>query len=149
MSREIVFKTRAKGDFTTASANEKNDTFLERVVKLVPADVISVYLAVFNVIKNGQQPGTQPEVLQWIIFGFIVVLLPFYLRKLGRIKSLKQIIICEFSFLIWVLSIGGPVEGLKLLGYPTQFIAAIIVPLYTLFTPWLAYLEPENPADGN
>jgi hypothetical protein len=143
MSREIIFQKKSSGKFTIAGETKPNDPFLERLVKLVPADVISVYLAVFTVINN--QAKGNIDALQWIVFAVVAVVLPFYLQKLGKVKSTKQIIICEISFLIWVFSMGGPVKGLDLLGFSTQLLAAILTPLFTLAAPWLAFMDNETP----
>ena len=138
MSRQIKTGKKPAG-FTTAGQTEEKDPFLERLVKLVPADVISVYMATFTIIKN-QATGNK-DALQWIIFGVIGLILPFYLKKLGNVSDIKQIVICIISYLIWVFSMGGPVDGLTCLGFPAQFLAAVITPLFTLAAPWLVYLN--------
>lgn len=147
MSREIIVKKQqpVPGAISRSASGQQEDPYLSKVIKLVPADIISVYLGIFNLIKSNaskDHPGTG---LQWIFFGAIALLTPFYLRKVAGVKSIKQIIVCEVSFLIWVLCIGGPLDGTLIAQqYTPQFIGALIVPLYTLLIPLITFPDPKD-----
>ena len=55
MSRNII----PKGQFSTLvnqTANQE-DKYISKIIKLIPAEIVSVYLAVFNIAdSNRQQP---------------------------------------------------------------------------------------------
>jgi len=121
----------------------KEDPYFSKVIKLIPADIVSVYLAVFNIIKSNSQNSGRNAALQWIVFGLILIITPFYLKKVAKIVTVKQIILCTVSFVFWVFSLGGPLEGKVIAGYSVQFLAALILPIYSLFIP-LVYSQTET-----
>jgi hypothetical protein len=136
MSRSIITKRTISvsdpGQFTP-----KEDPYFSRIIKLIPADIISVYLAVFNLIKNDTQNPDHNNLFQLIIFGIFLLITPFYLKKAAKIIPTKQIVYCVIAFILWVLSLGGPVVGLKLAGYSTQFLGSVFLPVYTLLVPFI------------
>jgi hypothetical protein len=142
MSRSIITKlTIALLD--PIQFTPKEDPYFSKIIKLIPADIISVYFGVFNLIKsNNQNPDFNP-VLQLIVFGLFLLIIPFYLKKIAGVISVKQIIYCIVAFVLWVFSFGGPVEGLMLGGYSIQFLGAVFLPVYTLLAPF-AYNQSET-----
>ena len=141
MSRSIISK-RSDSASVPGQLIPKEDPYFSIIIKLIPADIISVYLAVFNLIKSNDQNPDHNNVLQLIVFGIFLIITPFYLRKAAKIIPGKQIIYCVFAFIIWVLSLGGPVQGLTLTGYSTQFLGSVFLPVYTLLVP-LIYTKTE------
>jgi hypothetical protein len=135
MSRNII----TKGLITTLGAEEtsKEDPYVSKIIKLIPADIISVYLAVFNIVKSNSQNADGNSTLQWIVFGLILVITPFYLKKVAQINTSKQIMFCTISFIVWVFSLGGPLDGVDIGGYTAQFLGAVFLPIYTLLIPLL------------
>lgn len=142
MPRQIITPLAA-GQIGKMSGS-KPDDYLTIVAKLIPADVISVYLAVFNIIKQLVHSDTTQHTLQWIIFIGIGAILPFYLWRVAGVKDKKQIVLSAIAYLIWVLSLGGPFSQWGELKPET--IGAIILPIYTLVVPILTYpVTAQNP----
>jgi hypothetical protein len=142
MSRSIITK-RTIALMDPIQFTPKEDPYFSKIIKLIPADIISVYFAVFNLVKsNNQNPDFNP-VLQLIVFGLFLLITPFYLKKLARVISAKQTIYCIVAFVLWVFSLGGPVEGLMLGGYSIQFLGAVFLPVYTLLVPFV-YNQTES-----
>jgi hypothetical protein len=136
MSRSIITK-RTIALLDPVQFTPKEDPYFSKIIKLIPADIISVYFAVFNLLKsNNQNPDFNP-VLQLIVFGLFLLITPFYLKKIAKVISAKQIIYCIVAFVLWVFSLGGPVEGLMLAGYSIQFLGAVFLPVYTLLIPFV------------
>ena len=137
MSRQIISKSYRPLIAAQIGTGEfKEDPYLSKLIKLVPMEIISVYLTVFNLIKtNAQNPDN--NILQWIVFSAVALITPLYLIKIAKITSLIQITLCFFSFCIWVFTIGGPLDGKIIAGYSPQFLGAIILPIYTLIIPML------------
>jgi hypothetical protein len=136
MSRSIITKRTISG-LDPGQVAPAEDQYFSRIIKLIPADIISVYFAVFNLIKsNNQNPDFSP-ILQLIVFGLFLLITPFYLKKLAKIISVKQIIYCTVAFILWVFSLGGPVEGQTIAGYSLQFLGAVFLPVYTLLVPFV------------
>jgi len=138
MSRNIITK---KG--ISALQTQEEDPYVSKIIKLIPADIISVYLAVFNIIKSSDKNPEANQTLQWIVFGLILVITPFYLKKFAKIDTTRQIIFCTLSFVVWVFSLGGPLDGVLIAGkYTAQFLGAVFLPIYTLAIP-LVYDQKE------
>ncbi|WP_205510190.1 hypothetical protein [Longitalea arenae] len=147
MSRQIQRKS-APGVIRPQAANNE-DPYLAKVIKLVPADVIAVYLGVFTLIKNqAPKPGDDAP-MQWIVLALVLIIMPFYLKRAAGIKDGKQIMVSMVSFLIWVLSLGGPLYYLPQGLYSPQFIGAILVPIYTLVVPLVTYPPSGDPVPSN
>jgi len=133
MSRSII----SKKTIYALGETPKEDPYVSKIIKLIPADIISVYLAIFNIIKsNNQNPDGNPT-LQWIVFGLMIIITPFYLKKVALINTTKQIVFCTVSFAVWVFSMGGPLDGQIIIGYTAQFLGAVFLPIYTLLIPLL------------
>ena len=115
----------------------KEDLYFSKIIKLIPADIISVYFAVFNLIKGNNQHPEHNQIMQLIVFGLFFLITPFYLKKIAKIISLKQIVYCMIAFVLWVFSLGGPVDGQTIAGYSTQFLGAVFLPVYTLLIPFV------------
>jgi len=136
MSRSII-TNRTIAALDPAQFMPKEDPYFSRIIKLIPADIISVYFAVFNLIRSNHQNQGHNDLLQLVVFGLFLIITPFYLKKVAKIVPLKQIAYCVLAFILWVLSIGGPVQGLTLAGYSTQFLGSVFLPAYTLLVPFI------------
>lgn len=136
MSRQII-KAKENMGIRDITATQ-DDPYVNKLLKLIPADVIALYLTVINLIKAyHRSDGGSNETLQWIAFGVITIITPFYLKFIAKIDSPLQIAFCVLSFCIWVFSMGGPIDGREVGGYSVQFIASLILPVYTLFIPFV------------
>lgn len=133
MSRNII--TRGRFNTLDNKPGQEDDKYVSKIIKLVPAEIISVYLAVFNLIESNTQQPAGSKTLQWIVFLLIVIITPFYLKKVAKITTTRQILFCTFSFVVWVLSMGGPLKDELIGGYTMQFLGAIFLPIYTLIIP--------------
>ena len=89
---------------------DKADTPMERIVKLIPAEAIAVYIGVQNLLTQEQ---TQAGWQVWLAYGCLL------LTFLVRIKATKgttdqapqwaAIFISMVAFCLWVLSLEAPV----------------------------------------
>jgi hypothetical protein len=136
MSR-IIITRKMVSSFPPGLFTIKEDPWYSTIIKLIPAEIISVYFAVFNLIKVNKQRPDNNDILQLIVFGLFLIITPFYLNRIARIESAKQITFCSIAFMLWVLSLGGPVEGVSISGYSTQFLGSILLPIYTLLAPFV------------
>lgn len=88
---------------TTSSQNNKASvgSYLEKVAKLIPSEIVAAYLAMFGLAPVLQLVDTQLS--YWIIFGFCQVLTPIYIylqAEKGKHKWV-HILISFISFTIW------------------------------------------------
>jgi hypothetical protein len=136
MSR-IIITRKMVSSFPPGLFTIREDPWYSTIIKLIPAEIISVYFAVFNLIKVNKQRPDNNDILQLIVFGLFLLITPLYLKRMARIESVKQIVFCSIAFMLWVLSLGGPVEGITLAGYSTQFLGSVILPVFTLLAPFI------------
>lgn len=129
MTREI----RSQRDIELRDTGNQPNMFNERLLKLIPAEIVTLYVTICGLI-NGVDPGPgdKPKLL-WIIIATMVILTPIYLAKITHVAKKEQILFTTIGFVIWVFATGSPMP--TLLGYPAEFIASIVLMLYTLFIP--------------
>ena len=137
MSRNITTGRTFSAPDQSAPGAPATDSYASKVVKLVPVEIISVYLFVFNGIRLlGQKPGDF-WVIQWIAFVLILLITPFYLRKIAGIRAIKQIAFCTLTFIVWAFSMGSPIDGFFADGsrINPQVLGGIFLPIYSLAIP--------------
>src|SRR5437867_4283308 len=85
------------------------DTYNDRLIKYIPAEVIAVFLTLAGLIKSAASVD-QLKFLFWGIFVFLLLMTPFYVWRVLKITKREQIIIATASFAVWVFAGGGPFE---------------------------------------
>jgi hypothetical protein len=145
MSRQIVTQTDLTGSkkvtrgAATAQVDttpQKKDEYMDRLLKFIPADVITCYAFVQGFISKLPTPE-KIKTVQWIVFIVFCILTPLYLWKL-KIHKIQQLVISLLAFIIWVYTIGGPFASLS--WYDVLY-GSIILPIFTF---GVAFIEPEN-----
>lgn len=83
-------------------------SYLEKVAKLVPSEVIAGYLAMVGFVPSIENEGVKPTVL-WSIFGLCLILTPLYLNsqsEQGRPKNI-HLIVSTIAFVVWAYATTG------------------------------------------
>ncbi len=108
--------------------------YLDRLMKLIPTEVISLYLVGMGLIPDVEDA----TLIIWTVFCLLAVLA---LRawgttdaKAGLATDWKHVIISGIAFLIWVYSLGGAFENLGLYR-PT--LGSLLVLAYTFIVPYI------------
>jgi len=117
-----------------ASGGSPADTFFDRVIKYIPADIVGAWVAVTGIIAANQASGTQPDsTLLWIAFviGVILTFAWTWKQTLEPKKppAWKQIVISTFAFVVWVFALGGPFATL---GFWKPMFGSLLLILYSL-----------------
>ena len=121
-------------------------SYADKVMKLVPTEIVGAYMVLGGII--GYPPGATVRVadsasgitddvlrafLIQFTFAVLFVLTPVYLRRVGHVASIGQIVLSTATFVVWVYSLGGPfvVWGVyyPLMGSVALVLWALIVPL--------------------
>jgi hypothetical protein len=119
----------------------KPDSFQSKLLKLIPSEIVGVYLTIFGIIKSTYGEITFNDtsgIIIWVVFGILLIMTPLYLKFVMKITKGMQIALTTLGFIIWVLTIGGPFSTLepgdsKLI----PLLGAILLPIYTLFIPFV------------
>lgn len=113
--------------------SEKVDDYPIRIIKLIPAEVLTLYIALTGIIVVGRD-SVNYEVLYWIIFIICLVGTPLYLKEITNVNDNLQIGISTLSFIVWVFAIGGPFTTLT---YYQPVYGALLLPIFTFFIPMI------------
>ncbi len=133
MAREIASLSDVQNPQNPASTT--ND-FKDRLVKLIPSEIITAYTTIFGLITGAAIAGNKTQLLL-IVFVLLLLLTPLYLYFISNVKKPGQIVFTTVAFAIWVSVIGGPFDSFKPLGFPLSFIGSIVLIFYTLLIPFV------------
>jgi hypothetical protein len=116
---------------------EKQDGFMDRLLKYIPAEIVAVYIFVEGLILSAGGTGSL-STLYWIVFIAFCILTPLYLWRIQRVTKVTQIIISLVAFVVWVFALGGP---FVLLAWYKPIYGSVLLPIFTIA---IAIVEAEN-----
>lgn len=149
MAREIVTerdvqraKIREQGGGELAAggtkpAQKEADSYTERLLKNIPAEVVAAYVAFAGIIRAAGDGA--PGWTRWAVFWFLAIGTPLYLNRVQEVRKPLQLAIATGAFAVWVFSLGDQSP------FTTQpwfrpIYPALLLPAYTFI---LAFLKPE------
>jgi hypothetical protein len=110
----------------------EDNRFLTALLKLIPSEVVAVYLFVLGILP----PRPVPHL---VVAGVLVVLTPLYLRFSMGVRSADQLAISCISMLIWIYALGqGPVRFLQPPWYEPWY-GSVALAIWTLIPPMFLY----------
>jgi hypothetical protein len=149
MNRLIV-PFPAPGRARAVGASEA-DMAVSRLVKYIPAEIISGYMAFSGLIDGVSQSSNLRAPAAWTLFAIGLILTPLYLWKIGRPAGVQwwQLPISMASFALWAYALGGPFRTVELIpGYPYEsWFAALLAGLFSwaVAVIWKPVESPERP----
>ena len=138
MSREVITETnvqeaklrKASAGGLAAGGAEKvptADEYSDRLIKYIPSEVVSVYLFADGLLRSSENQIPK-NTLQWTVFAILLVMTPFYLRRIQKVKKYQQLAIATISFAAWVFTLGGPFT--QFTWYHSVY-GLLLLPIYT------------------
>jgi len=116
------------------------DTYFDKVVKYIPADIVSAWVAVTGLVSSARDLPRQP--ILWVAFVIGLILTAWWTWKQaavpGRRPPAAQAIISTGAFAVWVFALGGPFQHVP----GQQLYASLLLILYTLVAALI------NPKEG-
>jgi hypothetical protein len=89
----------------------ETDSYFEKLIKYIPADVVAAWLAIDGILKD---QGNHPIWLTWAVFAFLTVLTPLYVVFMkttppgfGPTKTFHWMA-STLAFVVFVFALGGP-----------------------------------------
>jgi len=130
MSRRII-----SSSFQAAAAAPAGvDTYFDRVVKFIPADIVGAWVAVTGMINSAGDNVSKNAVL-WVCFAVAAVLTPIWTLKQthlpGQPPAVKQSVVSTGAFIVWVMALNAPLIQTLWAGYDSLYGSLLLV-LYTL-----------------
>jgi hypothetical protein len=133
----------------------KEDKWLERLLKLIPSEIVAVYLALLGIFELASENLTKlivQSVVFVILFFFIFIHYKQFLgfryakidqttnEKVANWDTIKQVSISAVSFVVWVYTIGGPFRSIT---WVTEnlWVGTVILILWTFSTQYIAKVK--------
>jgi hypothetical protein len=109
---------------TTPAATPPADGYNDRVLKYIPAEVVTLYLSVDGLVRAKQHS----PVLSWGLFAFGLLATVLYLRFSAGVAKPLQLVVSAVAFCVWAITIGSPSSYIP--GYDAIY-GAIALPIFT------------------
>lgn len=107
---------------------KNTDQFKERLLKLIPSEIIAAYVAI-----QGLMVSLNSEILVQLIIAFLTIITFLYLHQIEQVSNLKHKLFSTVSFPIWVYAVAPEsIVGDSI--YDPQ-LASIVLVLWTLLIP--------------
>ncbi len=126
-------------------AVNKDDGILEKTIKLIPTEIVAIYILVVGFIPETVEDNVRIITLS-VIAGVCVILTPLYLRFGMKIKfkdesdpekvnmdTVKQMLVSILSFAVWVFALGGPFYAIAFIKANT-WIGSIVLAFWSLIS---------------
>ncbi len=114
---------------------EENEDYIQKLVKLIPAEALSAYLVLINLAGDDAN-----KILATFIIGLGIVI---GVRLLGtmdpanhNLPNISLLVISLIGYPIWVYNIGGSASGIFRTRYDLYLGTALMI-LFTVFSPYL------------
>ncbi len=117
-------------------SSEKEDDYVTKVIKYIPAEIVAAFVTVDGVLRSVQ---AIPKFVGWMVFLVLLVLTPLYVWRVtsdpAKPPATGQIVVATISFFLWVFALGGPFNHLS---WYLPAYGAIVLPIYTVLVPIVA-----------
>ena len=119
-----------------APAAPAADSYIEKLVKLIPAEVVAIYLTGLGLIP-AQLPDSQKIILPvWVLVCFLLVILvrTHITKDQNTPPDWRIVSFSAFAFIIWSYSMGGPWQVYNLY---LPYLGSLLVLVWTFLAPYL------------
>jgi len=119
-----------------ADAGITEDSYLTKLVKYIPAEIIAAYVAASRALEAARDEVAYGTLL-WVVAGALVALTPIWTlyatREPGRPPATFQAAAATVAFACWVFALGGPFELMPwyrpVYGTLVLVFATLVIPL--------------------
>jgi hypothetical protein len=129
MARESAPRALSAGTAVGAGASPREDAYVDRLLKYMPAESVAFYLGVDGVLRSAN-----PASPAWLWGAFATGLIGtwLYLWRLQGVRKVGQLIVSTLAFAVWVFAIGGPFRQLS---WYAPFMGSAAVMVFTFIVP--------------
>jgi hypothetical protein len=116
------------GPGSAVGSAPKTDSYADALLKLIPAEVIGVYLAMQSILDNAQDIS---RFTPMVVFLFGVFATWFYLRVTLKVNNPRQLLLSVGAFCVWAYSTSSPEQ----LPWYNGTYAGLLLVAYTFLAP--------------
>ena len=106
------------------------DSYADKLVKLIPAEVISLYLSMTLILSNSSDEVH--AIVPSIVYGFCAFATWFYMRYTLKVTDWRQLLVTVAAFLIWGFSFSEPFGELS---WWTETYSGLLLAGFTFLAP--------------
>jgi len=123
----------------------ETQSYQDKLVKLIPTEIVGAYMVLAGFLGFGAttvrpmrialRPIPEPvlkKMLIQVVFFVLLVMTPFYLWKVTKVRHLPQIVVTTISFIVWVYTLGGP---FVVWGAYYPLVGSVVLVLWSLAIP--------------
>src|SRR5574340_529342 len=110
-----------------ATPIQKEDNYLSRLLKYIPAESVSAYMTLDGLVRSSQNQLSL-QIGLWAVFGIGLIGTWFYLWKLYNVTKIGQLVISTIAFAIWVFALGG---SFAYFSWYQPWIGKVLITVYT------------------
>ena len=119
------------GELQAAGAPVTLDTYFDRIIKYIPADIVGAWVAITGLIAGAT--GVPSAKVLWVMFAIMTVLAYVWTLKQtsipGQPPAVTQSVLSAASFVVWVFALGGPFSDLS---WYRPLYGSLVLIVYTL-----------------
>ncbi len=123
-----------------APISAPSDEYGDRLLKLIPGEIISAYLSIIAMLTSRDEP-----VKEIVAFGAVAIfagLTYLYLRVTLKVDNIRQLLVSVVAFCVWAMAIGKPFSDFC--WYDGMY-AGIALAMFTLISPMIPMeAEPQS-----
>jgi hypothetical protein len=97
-----------------AGTNVGVDSYFDRIIKYIPADVVGAWVAITGLIAGSS--GVPAGTLLWVLLVVMMAItMAWTLQQTalpGKPPAIAQAVLATGSFFVWVFALGGPFTAL-------------------------------------
>lgn len=109
-------------------AGKAPDTYFDRVVKYIPADIVAAWITITGLVKA--TTDIPSNTVLWVAFVVFLMLTAIWTWKqteeAGQPPAKGQIILSTVSFAVWVFALGAPFDSLNF--YHPIYSSLLLIP---------------------
>ena len=97
---------RGGPDDSFAPVTVAADGYSDRLMKLIPTEIIGVYFSMVTLLKSSKDEVA--DLVPWLVFAFGALATWFYLRVTLKVHNKRQLTLSVVAFGVWAFTIGEP-----------------------------------------
>ncbi len=132
-----IYRINKKTTFKTINnVNNGFDSYLERLMKLIPSEVVGLYLIGYGFIKDLEKHIDAVNII-WLIFCAVALIIVRAKNTMANNQvQWPAVFISLISYFIWVISLGGVVAEYLGTSFKPEY-ASLLILGWTFIVPYL------------
>jgi hypothetical protein len=131
-----------------ATGGAPADTYFDRIIKYIPADIVAAWTATTAAVAGAVdlKPTIPANNILWAFFLFLLIVTPLWVNKQthepNKPPAWTQIIVATLAFAVWVFAMGPPFKSLP---FYNGLYGTLLIIGFTLISGLIIPADPPAP----